>query len=118
MIKKWEKPIIKHGEMTNYNYIVQYPENLNLGKNFDIGEFTYINSKFGVEINDEVEDFADFAKLHGINYKILKYFNPWLRQNYLKNRKKKTYKIIIPDPPFNMTHEAIILKNNGIVTID
>ena len=71
-----------------------------------------------VEINDEVEDFADFAKLHGINYKILKYFNPWLRQNYLKNRKKKTYKIIIPDPPFNMTHEAIILKNNGIVTID
>jgi len=55
MIKKWEKPIIKHGEMTNYNYIVQYPENLNLGKNFDIGEFTYINSKFGVEINDEVQ---------------------------------------------------------------
>lgn len=71
-----------------------------------------------VEINGEVEDFADFAKLHGINYKILKYFNPWLRQNYLKNKKKKTYKIIIPDPPFNMTHESIILKNNGIVTID
>ena len=71
-----------------------------------------------VEINGEVDDFADFAKLHGINYKILKYFNPWLRQNYLKNKKKKTYKIIIPDPPFNMTHESIILKNNGIVTID
>ncbi len=71
-----------------------------------------------VEINGEVEDFADFAKDHGISYKLLKHFNPWLRQNYLKNRKKKTYKITIPDPPFNMTHEAVILKNNGIKTID
>lgn len=55
MNKKWYKPIIKHGKMTKYNYIVQYPENLILGKNFDIGEFTYINSEFGVEINDKVQ---------------------------------------------------------------
>jgi len=53
--KKWRKPIIKHGKMTKYNYIVQYPENLTLGKNFDIGEFTYINSEFGVEIQDDVQ---------------------------------------------------------------
>jgi len=32
--------------MTKYNYIAQYPENLCLGKNFDIGEFTYINSRY------------------------------------------------------------------------
>ena len=53
--KTWKKPIIKHGKMTKYNYIVQYPENLILGKNFDIGEFTYINSQFGVEIHDDVK---------------------------------------------------------------
>lgn len=53
--KTWKKPIIKHGKMTAYNYIVQYPENLKLGKNFDIGEFTYINSHFGVEIHDCVQ---------------------------------------------------------------
>ncbi len=69
-------------------------------------------------INDEVENLADFAKLHGMSYKILKYFNPWLRQNYLKNKKKKTYYIQIPDSPFNMTHESIVLKNNGITTIN
>lgn len=51
----WKKPVIKHGKMTKYNYIVQYPENLTLGKNFDIGEFTYINSKFCVEIQDNVQ---------------------------------------------------------------
>ena len=54
-MKKWEKPIIKHGKMSKYNYIVQYPENLKLGKNFDIGEFTYINSEFSVEIQDNVQ---------------------------------------------------------------
>ena len=55
MKKNWKKPIIKHGKMTKYNYIVQYPENLKLGKNFDIGSFTYINCNFGVEIHDNVQ---------------------------------------------------------------
>ena len=55
-IKKiWKKPVIKHGKITKYNYVVQYPEKLKLGKYFDIGEFTYINSKFGVEICDNVQ---------------------------------------------------------------
>ncbi len=55
MKKKWKKPIIKHGKMTKYNYIVQYPENLKLGKNFDISTFVYINSHYGVEIQDNVQ---------------------------------------------------------------
>ena len=53
--KKWVKPIIKHSKLTKYNYIVQYPTNLKLGKNFDIGTFTYINSRYGVEISDNVQ---------------------------------------------------------------
>ena len=55
MKEKWKKPVIIHNELTKYNYIVQYPENLTLGKNFDIGTFTYINSHFGVEIEDDVQ---------------------------------------------------------------
>ena len=55
MAKEWKKPIIKHGKLTKYNYIVQYPENLTLGKDFDIGEFTYINSHYGVTIEDKVQ---------------------------------------------------------------
>lgn len=54
-MEKWKKPVIKHGKLTKFNYIVQYPENLTLGKNFDIGEFTYINSIYGVEIQDSVQ---------------------------------------------------------------
>jgi len=55
MKKQWKKPIIKHGKPTKFNYIVQYPEKLKLGKNFDIGTFTYINSHFGVRIDDNVQ---------------------------------------------------------------
>ena len=47
---KWTKPVIKHSKLTKYNYIVQYPAGLKLGKNFDIGTFTYINAKNGVFI--------------------------------------------------------------------
>jgi len=54
-MSEWKKPTIKHSKLTKYNYIVQYPEKLKLGKNFDIGTFTYINSKFGVEIHDNVQ---------------------------------------------------------------
>ncbi len=55
MKKKWQKPTIKHSKLTKYNYIVQYPENFKLGKNFDIGTFSYINCKYGVEIQDDVQ---------------------------------------------------------------
>lgn len=54
-MKKWEKPTIKHSKLTKYNYIVQYPENLKLGKNFDIGTFCYINCSEGVTIEDNVQ---------------------------------------------------------------
>jgi len=55
MKKTWKKPVIKHGKLTKYNYIVQYPEKLKTGKNFDIGTFCYINCNFGVEIEDDVQ---------------------------------------------------------------
>ncbi|MDG2081851.1 MAG: lytic transglycosylase domain-containing protein [Bacteroidales bacterium] len=71
-----------------------------------------------VIVDYKIEDFADFAKDNGVSYKLLKYFNPWLRQSYLKNRKKKVYKITIPMPPFDHTHESIILNNNGISNVE
>jgi len=69
-----------------------------------------------VVIDSKIDDFADFAKQNGISYKLLKYFNPWLRQNYLKNKKKKTYIIKIPNQPYNLTHEKLILGRSGILT--
>lgn len=52
---------------------------------------------YKVKIDSSVTDFADFATGYNINYKILKYFNPWLRDNQLKNPAKKSYYIDIPE---------------------
>ena len=56
-----------------------------------------------ITVKGAVKDWADFAHKNGISYKLLKYFNPWLRSTSLKNPHHKTYKIQIPDAPFNMT---------------
>lgn len=50
-----------------------------------------------ITIEGSIDDLANFARNHGISYRMLKEFNPWLRENYLRNRYKKTYKIKIPE---------------------
>ena len=52
---KWEMPEIKHGKLTKWNWVVQYPEGLTMGQKVDIGAFCYINSKYGLKIGDNVQ---------------------------------------------------------------
>lgn len=52
---------------------------------------------FTVEVDEPIADFADFAHLYEINYKILKRHNPWLREPHLNNSSKKKYTIEIPN---------------------
>ncbi|QBZ99152.1 lytic transglycosylase domain-containing protein [Flavobacterium sangjuense] len=49
-----------------------------------------------IEVDSTITDLADFAKTQGINYKILKIHNPWLRDKKLLNPSKKKYEIEIP----------------------
>jgi len=53
-----------------------------------------------LEVDSTVSDFADFARANGTNYKILKYLNPWLRDNTLSNPSRKTYNIVFPERGF------------------
>lgn len=59
---------------------------------------------YKIKLDTAVTDFAKFAKDFGINYKILKIHNPWLREAHLNNRSRKEYLIELPedgyyDPP-------------------
>lgn len=54
-----------------------------------------------VTVDQPVPDFADFAFEHGVNYKILKLLNPWLRDSFLKNTGNKTYEIKLPASGFS-----------------
>lgn len=49
-----------------------------------------------VEVSGRIESLADFAIENNINYKLLKDFNPWLRDYSLNNAGKKKYTIKIP----------------------
>ena len=53
--RDWAYPEFDETGLTKWNWMCQYHENLKLGKNTDIGAFTYINAKYGVEIQDEVQ---------------------------------------------------------------
>lgn len=53
--KNWHKPRIVEGKLTKWCWLVQHKVNLKLGKNTDIGAFTYINAQNGVEIEDLVQ---------------------------------------------------------------
>jgi len=49
-----------------------------------------------ITVDSTVTDLASFAKNQGINYKVLKIHNPWLRDTKLDNKTKKVYTIDIP----------------------
>jgi hypothetical protein len=51
-----------------------------------------------VEIDATIPDLVDFALAQGTNYKLLKRFNPWLRDDRLTIRKNETYQIALPSP--------------------
>lgn len=53
--KNWKAPKIKEGKITKWCWLVQGAKKLKLGKKTDIGAFTYINAKEGVEIGDYVQ---------------------------------------------------------------
>ncbi|MEL4307499.1 lytic transglycosylase domain-containing protein [Joostella sp. CR20] len=70
------------------------------GFNFDQEDlYTHIPVN-KVEVDTVVTDFPKFAQQYGINYKILKIHNPWLRETHLNNASRKKYYIEIPKAGF------------------
>lgn len=49
-----------------------------------------------IEVNTPIADIAQYSKDLGINYKIMKLHNPWLRENTLENKSGKVYQLKIP----------------------
>lgn len=51
---------------------------------------------YSVFVDTSISDLSKFAEERGVNYKILKIFNPWLRETYLTNKSGKRYEIKFP----------------------
>ena len=52
---KWKSPEIVHNKLSEWNWMIGHPLNLHLGKNVDIGAFTYINARYHVWLMDNVQ---------------------------------------------------------------
>ena len=65
-----------------------------------------------VKVDKDIKDFVAFAKEHDISYKVLKMFNPWLRDKKLKVKWGKTYLISIPEDDY-MNYEGLIDDMSG-----
>ncbi len=74
--------------------ILEDPNNFNFNIK-DSEKYPIITTR-EIEISGKVNDFADFAIENGINYKLLKDFNPWLRDTKLTNSARKKYIVEIP----------------------
>ncbi|HEY6906155.1 MAG TPA: lytic transglycosylase domain-containing protein, partial [Ignavibacteriaceae bacterium] len=74
--------------------ILQHPEDYGFAIGAD--ELYPEMPTYEVSISDSVNDLADFAIRNGVNYKILKLYNPWLRDSKLTNKDRKSYTIEFP----------------------
>ncbi len=49
-----------------------------------------------ITVDSSIVNLGDFAKQYGTSYRLLKVFNPWLKDNKLTNPKRKVYEIKVP----------------------
>ena len=84
-----------------FKTILSDPEKYGIyvSKSLEYQPFTYNI----VVVDKSVHSWADFALKHGITYKLLKIFNPWLRSKSLKITDGESYEIKIPTEPFDLT---------------
>lgn len=51
----WEPLTLVHNVPTKWNWVVAYPDKLELALKVDIGAFTYIQAQYGITIEDDVQ---------------------------------------------------------------
>ena len=76
------KEIMKNTD--NYGFVFQEKD---LYKPYEMKE---------IKVDTAISNIADFSKITGTNYKIIKLYNPWLLENHLNNKSRKKYLIKIP----------------------
>ena len=67
-----------------------------------------------IKIDSSITDIALLAQSQNVSYKILKYFNPWLRKNYLSNKDKRTYILDLPKPGYNEEYIARLSSSDSL----
>ncbi|WKK64803.1 lytic transglycosylase domain-containing protein [Lutimonas zeaxanthinifaciens] len=75
--------------------ILSHPEKY--GFEFDKEDLYEMGPTYTVKVDTAITNIAHFAQKFGTNYKELKMYNPWLRENKLNNKTRRLYEIKIPE---------------------
>ena len=75
--------------------ILENPEKY--GFEFEKDDLYELGPTYTVKVDTAITDIASFAKNFKTNYKELKMYNPWLRENELNNKTRRLYEIKIPE---------------------
>jgi len=70
-------------------------------------DFYILNKVKKISLKKDNVDLIKYSKELGVNYKLLKTYNPWLRKDYLTNPKNKEYKIQIPESTKGLVFKEI-----------
>ena len=91
----------------------------NYGFRIDNDQFYQVEPVDSVIISSTISDLTNFAFSQGINYKILKRHNPWLRKNTLTiKRKLKPYVVVIPRSHPRAIREEITISDSMMIGED
>jgi len=74
--------------------ILKFPEKF--GFIYDTTDLYYHKPVIKIQVDSAINNITLFAKNFNLNYKTLKLYNPWLRENKLNNKTHKKYYISIP----------------------
>ncbi len=89
--KNWKPPRFDRNDMTKWHWKCQNHKNLKMGKGVDVGAFTYLNAKHGVELEDDVQ-----IGSHCSLYSISTIDNKKGKILIKKNAKLGTHSVVMP----------------------
>jgi hypothetical protein len=67
-----------------------------------------------VVVDSTIFSLSDFAKLHDINYKLLKQFNPWVRASFIPFKSNKKYRLKIPADTELMVFDNVEFESDSL----
>jgi len=67
-----------------------------------------------LQVDSTIANLSDFAKLHSVNYKLLKQFNPWLRSKSLPDESRRKYILKIPTDSDLMVFDNIEVESDSL----
>ena len=67
-----------------------------------------------LEVDSTIANLSDFAKIQGVNYKLLKQFNPWLRASSLPDKSRRKYILKIPTDTDLLVFEDVEVESDSV----